>query len=55
MKKIGRRPTDDQLLEGGGSGGGSGGGRGRYSSSKPLKGDPVVLMVALSKAKPVGR
>ena len=36
MKKIGRRPTDDQLLEGGGRGSGSGG----YSSTKPLKGEP---------------
>ena len=26
MKKIGRKPTDDQLLEGGGGGGGGGGG-----------------------------
>jgi hypothetical protein len=33
MKKIGRRPTDDQLLEGGGGGGGGGSG-GKYTFNR---------------------
>jgi len=33
MKKIGKKPTDYQMLEGGGSGGGSGGFRSRPSST----------------------
>ena len=36
MAKIGKKPTDYQMLEGGGRGSGSGG----YGSTKPLKGEP---------------
>jgi len=44
MAKIGKRPTDDQLLEGGGSGGGSSSVRGtKWSGMPSFKGSSSTL------------
>jgi hypothetical protein len=40
MKKIGKKPTDDQMLEGGGGGGG--GGAGKVNTKTPWLGDGRV-------------
>jgi hypothetical protein len=45
MKKIGRKPTDDQLLEGGGGGGGGGGGISgtKWSSMPSFRGNASTM------------